>query len=87
MIKRPSEATQLEAKIYIPPQSPARTVRLYMDGKFLTEQTYPEPGRYTLTAVAPSSDIATVVLEVDKTFSVPGDQRQLGILLLSIGFR
>lgn len=86
-LKRPPDATQVEAKIFIPPQSPARTVRLYMDGKLLGQETYLETGRYTLTAPAPPAVVATVVLEVDKTFSVPGDQRRLGILLLSIGFR
>lgn len=86
-LKRPPAATQLEAKIFIPPQTPARTVRLSMDGRILTEQTFPQPGRYTLTALAPPADVATVTLEVDKTFTVSGDQRQLGILLLNIGFR
>lgn len=86
LLKHPPGATRLTAKIFIPPQAAARTLSLFMDGKLLTRETYPGPGAYTLSAAAPSADVATVTLEVDRTFSVPPDQRVLGVVLLSIGF-
>lgn len=87
LLKRPASAQRIEATVFIPPQAPARTIGLYVEGKLLVEQTYATPGRYTIAAPAPDGEQATVTLVVDKTFSVPGDQRQLGVLLLSIGFR
>jgi hypothetical protein len=88
LLKRPPGATRIEARIFIPPPSPARTVRLYADGQKLAETTYAEPGPYTLEGAAEGAgDSVTATVEVDKTLSAPGDQRQLGILLLSIGFR
>jgi hypothetical protein len=88
LLKWPASAAHLEAKIFIPPQAPARVVRLYVGGVPLTEQRFAGPGAYTVSAAALTGQgIATVTLEVDKTFSVPPDRRRLGVLLLSIGFR
>ncbi len=86
LLKRPAGDTRLIAKIFIPPQAAARTVSLYMDGELLARETYPGSGAYTLSAAAPDAGIATVTLEVDRTFSVPPDMRALGVVLLSIGF-
>ncbi len=87
LLNRPPEATRVDAKIFIPPQAPARTARLSVDGQLLAEATYPGPGAYTLSAAAPAGNVATVTLDVDKTFSVAPDRRELGVLLLFIGFR
>jgi hypothetical protein len=87
LLKRPAEATQLEARIFIPPQAPARKVKLYVDGKLLDEREYPGPGAYSLIVPAAGREAATVTVEVDRTFTVPPDQRELGAVLLSIGFR
>lgn len=86
VLKRPPEATRIEARLFIPQQSPARTIRLYVDGKLAAEQSYAGPGPCTISARAPAAPVVTITLEVDKTFSVPGDARQLGVLLLSVGF-
>ncbi len=78
----------VRADFTIHPQSPARTVRLLVDGKTVAEQTFAGPGVYSLSAAAPGdSPSMTVTLAVDKTFSVPGDGRQLGILVGGIGFK
>ncbi len=87
MLKRPAGAARIEARIFIPPQAPARVITLSADGKLLKQETVAGPGAYTMTALAPSGNSATITLEVDKTFSVPPDQRELGVVLLSIGFR
>jgi hypothetical protein len=87
VLKRPAGATSIEAGFFIPPQSPARRIALYADGQLLKEQTYPGPGVHTISAPAPKADAPSIMLAVDKTFVVPPDRRQLGVLLTGIGFR
>jgi hypothetical protein len=78
----------LRADFLIHEKSLARTLKLLVDGKIIAEQTYPGPGAYSLSAPIPGdSPSLTVTLAVDKTFSVPGDGRQLGILVQGIGFK
>jgi hypothetical protein len=79
---------RLRADFTIHPQSLARNIRLLVDGKAVAEQTFAGPGTYSLSAsVDGDSPGITVTLAVDKTFSVPGDGRQLGILVQGIGFK
>ncbi len=88
LLKRPIQPAPLRVAIYIPPQSPARHVRILADGQLVAEDTFPAPGAYALAA--PFSAVAssvTVTVTVDKTFSVPGDQRKLGIIITGVGFR
>jgi hypothetical protein len=78
----------LTAEFTIHGQSPARRVRLLVDGQQVAEETFPGPGSYALSVSAPEGGASvTVTLAVDKTFSVPGDGRQLGILVAGIGFK
>jgi hypothetical protein len=89
LLKRPAAPTPLEVVLYIPEQSPARHVSVSVDGNILSQETYPNPGSYTLVSpvVAPASNTATVTIAIDKTFSVPGDHRRLGIILSAVGFK
>jgi hypothetical protein len=78
----------LRADFLIHEKSLARTVKLLVDGKTVAEQTFAGPGAYSLSAPIPGdSPSLTVTLAVDKTFSVQGDGRQLGILVTGIGFK
>jgi hypothetical protein len=78
----------LRADFSIHEKSTARTVRLLADGAVVAERTFPGPGVYSLSAEIPGdSPTVTVSLTVDKTFSVPGDGRQLGIIVSGIGFK
>jgi hypothetical protein len=78
----------LRAEFVIHEKSLARNVKLLVDGKPVAEQTFFGPGAYSLSAPIPGDSPAVVVtLVVDKAFSVPGDGRQLGILVQGIGFR
>ena len=78
----------LRADFTIHSQSLARNVRLLVDGRTIAEQTFSGPGVYSLSApVSGESASVTVTLAVDKTFSVPGDGRQLGVLVQGIGFK
>ena len=60
-----------------------------MDDVKVAEHTYSAPGRYTLETpqVRPAKPTTTLTIAVDKTFSVAGDRRELGIVLKSAGFR
>lgn len=88
VVKRPAGAARVEAVVFKPPQAAAKEVRLYVDGMLAGTQEIGSPGRYAIEAPAPpGGDTATITLQADRTFSVPRDQRQLGVVLLEIGFR
>ena len=85
ILKRPAVPRKLRAEFYLPPNAKARQVTLLLDGKEVASHTYPGPGSYTLTSVEPLQG-TTVEIRVDRTFSAPGDQRALGMVLIGVGF-
>lgn len=89
LLKSPAAPEPLAAVFNIPDAAPARTVRLLLDGREIASQTYGGPGSYTLKSLPerPSGPTATVTISVDRTFSVPGDHRELGIVVSAIGFQ
>jgi len=88
-LKSPTAPMPLRVEFHIPENAPARRVTLRVDGREVASQTFPGPGDYTLVAPAlqPAGRSAAVEIEIDRTFSVPGDQRELGIVLTAVGFR
>ena len=89
LLKTPAQPLPIEAVFTIPDPAPARHVELLLDGRVAASETYSGPGAYTLksppeTLAGPT---ATVTLTVDRTFSVPGDHRELGMVVSAIGFR
>ncbi len=89
LMKSPAVAAALRVEFMIHPLAPARRITLLVDGVKVAEQTYPGPGTYVLEspAVLPAKSATTVTIRVDKTFSVPGDHRELGVVLYGAGFR
>jgi hypothetical protein len=89
LLKSPPHPLPVEAVFSIPEAAPARRVRLLLDGREIVSQTYGGPGAYTLKSPpqSPTGASATVTLAIDRTFSVPGDHRELGIVVSAIGFR
>jgi 4-amino-4-deoxy-L-arabinose transferase-like glycosyltransferase len=88
LLKRPEQPAPLRAVIYIPPNAPARHVRMLIDGQLIADETFGGPGGYTMAAlVGVGAPAVTVTLSVDKTFSAPGDQRKLGVVVTGVGFR
>jgi hypothetical protein len=85
LLKPPDVPQPLHVQIYIPDPAPARTVGVLLDGQELHSQTVPAPGVYTITSKPATGSSVTIV--VDKTFSVPGDHRELGAILTEVGFR
>ena len=88
LLRKPKTPMSLRAVFYIPPQAAARKLVLDLNGAMVAKGAYPGPGVYTLTSppLAVTMPQATVTLTVDKTFTVPQDQRTLGVLLTGIGF-
>jgi hypothetical protein len=89
LLKAPAQPTPLTVHFSIPPASPARQVALALNDRTIASQTYTAPGTYSLSSspLKPDGDTAKLTITVDKTFSVPGDNRQLGVILTEAGFR
>ena len=85
LLKSPANAAPLRVVFYTP--SPRR-VTLLLDGAEIASQTFDKAGLYTLESPPqrPSKPVATMTIKVDKTISVPGDRRELGIVLAAAGF-
>jgi hypothetical protein len=64
-------------------------VTVEVNDRMVASQTYAAPGTYVLSSapLKPDGDAAKVRITVDKDFSVPGDDRRLGIILTEVGFR
>ncbi|MFB3776119.1 MAG: glycosyltransferase family 39 protein [Bryobacteraceae bacterium] len=89
LLKRPERPAPLEVSFYISPQSPARKVEVSLDGRVVAGTTVAGEGTYKMTSepVAAESEPVSVVITADKSFSVPGDQRRLSVILTAVGFR
>jgi hypothetical protein len=90
LLKNPAAPAPLRVVFAIPGQAPARKVTLRLDGREVAAASYPEPGSYVLATALPvrgAGESAAVEIEIDRTFSAPGDSRELGIVLTAVGFR
>ncbi len=90
LLKRPAAPKPLRVEFYVPDTGATRTVTLTLDGKVIGHGVYEKAGTQTLVTQGSTSgngESATLVITVDKTFSVPGDNRQLGVILSGAGFR
>ncbi len=89
LLKPPPEPTPLTIHFTIPDASPARQVSIALNDHAIATQTYSAPGTYSLSTppIKPGGDTANLTIAIDKSFSVPGDSRELGIILSEAGFR
>jgi Dolichyl-phosphate-mannose-protein mannosyltransferase len=85
LLKRPAEPKRLRVVFTIHDHAPARKITVQLDGAQVAEQTYAGPGRYVLETPPVSGQAVTIV--ADKTFSVPGDIRELALILAEVGFK
>ncbi len=89
ILKVPAKATTLSASFFVYSSSPARHASLSANGRVIVEKDLPAADeRYIISGPAPlDSQAVAVTFSVDKVFSVPGDQRRLGVILTGIGFK
>jgi len=89
LLKPPAEPTPLTIHFTIPDSSPARQVTIALNDRIIAAGTYSAPGTYSLSSppIKPDGDTANLTITIDKSFSVPGDSRELGIILTDAGFR
>ena len=88
LLKSPAQPLPVEAVFTIPDPAPARHVELLLDGRVVAAETYGTPGAYTLKSApqSPAGPASTVTVTLDRTFSVPGDHRGLGVVVSAVGF-
>jgi hypothetical protein len=89
LLKAPPAPGVLEASVYVPENAPAGEVVLIVDGRVAARQTVRGPESVTLRSsgpVAVEGSRVTVEIAVDRAFSPPGDSRELGLVLVSVGF-
>jgi hypothetical protein len=89
LLKSPPEPAPLVVRIVIPDIAPARQLKISLDGQLLATEHFRTAGSHEVkTAPArPKGPTASVSIAVDKTFSVPGDRRELGVIVTGLGFR
>ncbi len=89
LLKPPGQPAPIVVSFTIPDASPARQVTVALNDHAIASQTYAAPGTYSLSSppMKPDGDSARLTITVDKSFSVPGDSRELGIILTSVGFQ
>jgi 4-amino-4-deoxy-L-arabinose transferase-like glycosyltransferase len=89
LLKPPLQPAPLTVNFTIPAVSPARQVTLALDDRTVAAQTYSAPGTYSLSSapLKPDGDTTKLTITTDKSFSVPGDSRELAVILSEAGFR
>jgi hypothetical protein len=89
VLKTPAKPSLVEASFNVHEKVRGCRVTMSVDGAQVAESVYAAAGMQTLRSLPlqAASASATVVLSVDRTFSVPGDRRVLGLILTGIGFR
>ena len=86
LLKKPNEPNSVSVDLYIPDKAPVRSVRLLLDGAEIANRTLPRAGELYTVSSGPVLG-SMLAIELDRTFSVPGDNRELGAVLVAAGFR
>ncbi len=88
ILKSPPEPRKLRLSFYLPRADPPRQITLKLDGREVAHETYSASGTYTLESppLQPAAPTATVEISVTPTFRAPGDARDLGAVIASVGF-
>jgi len=89
LLKAPPQPATVQVVFYVPPNASARQIRASVDGQQVAQMEIPGPGTHRLRSEGrwqPAGSTARLEIVVDRTFSPPGDRRELGIILLEAGF-
>lgn len=85
LLKPPARPLPVAVQIYLHEKSPARQITLTLDGRELLRQALPASGMHTIAT--PPATGSTLTVTLDKTFSIAGDSRELGAIVIALGFR
>jgi hypothetical protein len=85
ILKAPATPLPLQVKLAVPDPATGRLIRIAVDGQEVHSQTLPGPGQHMIVTKPVTG--SSVTISVDKTFSVPGDHRELGVILSEVGFK
>lgn len=88
MLVSPPGPEPLHVNFYLPDNAAARRLSILLDGQPVYSGTLPGPGIHRIVTPPQQARDATSVmtLQVDRTFSAPGDSRVLGIVLYDVGW-
>ncbi len=88
MLVSPRDAEPLHVNFYQPDYAPARKLSILLDGRIIYSGALPGSGIHRIVTPPQKARDATslIELQVDRTFSAPGDSRQLGIVLFDVGW-
>lgn len=90
IVKSPEASATLTVDFYVPDNALARHIAVLLDDREICATTVSAPGPGKLSCPAPvalAGPTAMVEVRVDKTFRVPPDERDLGIILLGVGLK
>lgn len=89
LLKSPATSTPIHVSLFVPDQSPARRVTLLLDGEEVASKAVTPGGVHAIDTAPrlPAKPASTLTIAVDKTFSVPGDRRELGVVLVEAGYQ
>jgi hypothetical protein len=87
-LRTPPNPSRFAAQLFVPPQVPPCTVTLNVNGSVVATAKYPASGKYELSGAIAGSlpESVTATLTTDRTFRAPHDARDLGLVLIAIGF-
>jgi hypothetical protein len=76
-----------EVDLHVPEVAKAGRVGVTVDGVQVADKELGRDRQKIVTrAITPLHEVVTVTVEVDHTFSSPGDQRVLGVIVAGVGF-
>ncbi|MEO7649941.1 MAG: hypothetical protein ABIZ80_05700 [Bryobacteraceae bacterium] len=89
LLKSPAAAAALHVRVFVPDQSPARRVTLLLDGEEVASKAVTPGGVHAIETLPlpPAKPVSTLTITVDTSFSVPGDRRELGVVLVEAGYQ
>jgi len=83
------DVNEVSATVYVPAMAKARKVWVEWNGVRVAELSISKDGLYTVSAkgVKTGSEQGVLTVECDAVFAVPGDSRELGVVLIEAGLR
>jgi hypothetical protein len=84
LLNPPARPAPIRISFYLSPAAPARRLTVSLDGRRIAQQALSGSGPRTIET--PPAHGSLLILEVDRTFRVAGDNRDLGVILTEAGY-